>query len=50
MAGVWDAAAEKRRGGKWGAWAGLVLDGLLVLIVIYMFMHAILMTYYSHIR
>jgi hypothetical protein len=50
VAGVWFAVAALRRRRKWGAWVGLVLNGLLVLLVAYMFVDAILMTYYPHIR
>lgn len=49
-AGVWFAVAALRRGGRWGALAGLVVNGLLVLLVIYIFVDDILMTYYPHIR
>lgn len=50
VAGVWFAGAALRRRGRWGAWVGLVLNGLLVLLVAYMFVDAILMTYYPHAR
>lgn len=50
VAGAWFAVVALRRRGRWGAWTGLVLNGLLVLLVIYMFVDAVLMTYYPNIR
>ncbi len=46
VAGVWFAITALRRGGKGGAWAGLVLNALLILLVVFLFLDAIHMTYY----
>ena len=45
--GVWLAARALRHGGKGKSWAGLILNGLLVLLVVYMFVDAIRMSYFA---
>jgi hypothetical protein len=50
VAGAWLAATALRHGGRWGAWLGLVLNALLILFTLYMFVDAILMTYYPQLR
>lgn len=47
VAGVWLAVRAIRRGGRRAAWAGLILNGLLVLVVVYMFVDAIRMSYFA---
>ena len=47
VAGVWLAVRALRRGGQRKAWAGLILNGLLVLLVAYMFVDAIRMSYFA---
>lgn len=47
VAGIWLAARALRRGGQGKAWAGLVLNGLLLLLVVYMFIDAIRMSYFA---
>lgn len=46
VVGVWLAVSALRRGGRAGAWSGLVLNGLLIVLVGYLFLDAIHMTYY----
>lgn len=45
--GVWFGARALRHGGAGKAWAGVVLNGLLVLLVVYMFVDAIRMSYFA---
>jgi hypothetical protein len=47
VAGVWFAVRALRAGGRWPAWTGLVLNALLVLLVAYMFVDAIRMSYFA---
>jgi hypothetical protein len=45
LAGVAFAVRALRRAGRWQAWAGLAVNALLVLWVVYMFVDAVHMTY-----
>lgn len=47
VTGVWLAVRALRRGGRGKAWAAVVLNGLLVLLVVYLFADAIRMSYFA---
>ena len=47
LAGTWLAVRAVRSGAGTKAWTGLVLNGLLVLLVLYMFIDAVRMSYFA---
>lgn len=46
VVGVWLAVAALRGRGKWHAWVGLVLNALAIVLLVYVFIDAIHLTYY----
>jgi hypothetical protein len=46
VAGVVFAVSALRRGGKWGAWVGLAVNTLLILVVVYGVVNEIHMSYF----